>query len=306
MLQDFKNDTVQIKNLLAQAKNTIILIKENPSVDGLAAALSLYTSFKNVGKSVVLACPSELTVEASDLIGLDEVKKEIGSKNFIISWDYTDGSIEKVSYNIENNKFNLVIQPRSSVNFEISREKIDFRKAGVNADLIFVVNTQKLSLLNNFYTQEQELFSKIDIVNIDNSIENENFGKINLVSPISGSVSELCAELLVELGLKLEQEAATNLLTGIDSATKNLSGVIRPETLELAAWCLKNGGVRLLNRKPSVDKQSSEVINKVLNIKNDNSNSDIQTTDNKEEIIKNEEPQPDWLKPKIYHGSNLL
>jgi nanoRNase/pAp phosphatase (c-di-AMP/oligoRNAs hydrolase) len=178
---------------------------------------------------------------------------------------------------------------------EISKDKISFHRAGLNTDLIFIVQTQNFSLLNNFFTKEQEMFSKVPVINVDNSIENENFGKINLVSPIFGSISELCAELVLELGIKLEKDAATNLLTGIDYCTKNLADNVRPETLEIAAWCLKNGGVRLWKTRIPQDQQNKDVLHKVLKIE-----------DEKKETPPNDVPSPDWLQPKIYHGSTLL
>lgn len=286
--------------MLSNSKHPLILIKENPSLDGLAAALSLYTCLRNGGKDAGILCPSELTVEFSDLINVGEIKKEITGKKMVISWEYNDGSIEKVSYNIENNRFNLVIHPRAGAELKVSQENIDFKKTGMDVDLIISVKTEKLSLLGNLYTQEQEMFSKTEIINIDNSLSNENFGKINLIQPLVSSVSELMGMLLLDLGVKLDQESATNLLTAIDSASINLtSGKLTPDTLEIAAWCLRNGGVRLSAKKTATDPQSAKAINEVLKI----DKNDKETTN---EVKDDAAPSPDWLQPKIYRGTSML
>lgn len=297
MLADFKNEISQIKTLLATAKNILIVTSENSDIDSLAASLAIYGSIKNSGKSVQIVNQSDLTVEVSDLIGIGEIKKELDGKNFVISWDYQDGSIEKVSYNIENNRFNLVIQPRAGYEFDITADKIDFRKAGMMADLIFTIGVESLEVLNKLYVQEQEMFSKVDIVNVDNGLNNKNFGKINLVVSPANSLSEVIAELIIELGLKLEQDSATNLLTGIDIVTNNLSlEGLRPETLEIAAWCLKNGGRRVLLKKPIPNGEKKAVIEQALKI-------DKKENDDKSS---QEVPSPDWLQPKIFHGTSTL
>ena len=287
MLVDFTNEIAQLKSSYASVSNILILVSENPSIDSLSSALALYISLKNSGKTTKIACSSDLTVEMSNLIAVDEVKKELGGKNFVISWDYTDGSIDKVSYNIENNKFNLVIQPRENSTLDISTDKIEFKKAGAFADLIFIVGAPSLSSLGNIYTQEHEMYSKTTIVNIDNNIKNEKYGKINLVSQTYLSICELVASLILELNLKTDADCSTNLLTGIDFTSQNLAAEnIRPETLEIAAWCMKNGGKRFLTKKNTTPEP---VVKEGISEKK-----------------AEEAPSPDWLQPKIFRGSSLL
>lgn len=307
MLSDFKNEVLQIKGLITNSKHPLILVKENPSLDGLAAALVLYSCLKNGGKDANILCPSELTVEFSDLIKIDEIKKEISGKGLVISWEYNDGSIEKVSYNIENSRFNLVIHPREGMELKITPDKIDVKSTGLTSDLVICINTDNLSQLGNLFTLEQEMFSKIDIINVDNSLSNQNYGKINLVQPLVASVSELTGMLLMDLGVRPDQDAATNLLTAIDTTSLNLtSGKLLPETLEVAAWCLRSGGTRLSGKKLNVDSASAKAINEVLKTEKSLEKTDKDTTDNDTHEQKDETPSPDWLQPKIYRGSNLL
>lgn len=293
MLSDFSNEILQIKSSLSSAQNIIIITKENTPLDCLAGALALYLSLKNSRKTVTIVSPSDLTVEMSDLIGVDEVKKDFGGKNIVISWDYSDGAIEKVSYNIENKRFNLIIQPRENSNYDITADKIDFRKSGMNSDLIILIGVDKLSTLKTLYTQEQEMYSKVNIINIDNNVSNENYGKVNLVSPLSSSISELIGALLIETGITTDQDAATNILTGIDTITNNLSDDnIKAEVLEIAAWCLKNGGIRLLTSKKADGSKTTVVSSQTIK-KNSDKNQPTESV-----------PSPDWLQPKIYRGTS--
>lgn len=293
MLSDFSNELLQIKTSLTSAQNIVIFTKENTSLDPLAGALALYLSLKISQKNVQIISPLDLTVEMSGLIGVDEVKKDFGGKNIVISWDYSDGAIEKVSYNIENKRFNLIIQPRENSNYDISADKIDFRKSGITPDLIILIGVDKLLALNTLYVQEQEMFSKTAIINIDNNVSNENYGKINLISPLSPSISDLIGAIILETGLTIDQDAATNILTGIDTVTSNLAGDnLKPEVLEIAAWCLKNNGVRLLTKKSMVGSKTSDISSQVVK------------KDSDKDLPAESVPSPDWLQPKIYRGTS--
>ncbi|MBI3981097.1 hypothetical protein HY345_03805 [Candidatus Microgenomates bacterium] len=295
MLADFKQEVSLLNTKITSAQHLLILLPDDLNPDIAAAGISLYLSLRKIGKQVIIACPSKLTVEFSDLIGVDEVKNEIGGKNFVISLNYKEGAIEKVSYNIENDRFNLVIKPREGANWEIDEKNVAFHKQGIVADLIITIKCANLGKLGKFYKDEQKIYSETEIINIDNDINNENYGTINLVSPLSLSVSEFICLLMQDLGLPFDNESATNLLTGIDTVSNHLqSEQVKAETLEAAALCLKNNGVRILGHKTLTTAQNKAALNKALKI-------DKTLSENVDNV-----PSPDWLAPKIYKGSTLL
>ncbi|EKD86061.1 MAG: hypothetical protein ACD_37C00498G0002 [uncultured bacterium] len=295
MLADFRQEVSLLNTKITSSQHLLILLPEDLNPDIAAAGISLYLSLRKIGKQVTIACPTKLTVEFSDLIGVDEVKNEIGGKNFVISLNYKEGAIEKVSYNIENDRFNLVIKPREGVNWDIDEKNIAFHKQGVVADLIITIKSANLEKLGKFYKDEQKIYSETEIINIDNDVNNEKYGTINLVSPLSLSISELICLLMQDLGLPFDNESATNLLTGIDIASNHLqSEQVKSDTLEAAALCLKNNGVRVLGQKTSPTAQNKAALNKALKIE--------KTLSNNGDNI----PSPDWLAPKIYKGSTLL
>src|SRR3990167_6857450 len=154
---DFTNDIGHIKELLEGVANILIVTHEQPSFDSIGSALALSQGLTAIGKKVTVACPDPMTVALSHFIGVNKIVSEIGKKNFIISLDYVDGSIEKVSYNIEGNKFNLVIEPRAG--FEpYTADKAHYSYTGTNADLIIAVDTIHLGGLKHLYEDNKELF----------------------------------------------------------------------------------------------------------------------------------------------------
>ena len=89
-----------------------LLLPKNPSVDEMAAALSLYLSFKNLGKNLTIATPKKPLVEVSSLVGIDEVKthfRNLGG-DLVVSFPYKEGEIEKVSYTRDDNFLNIVVK----------------------------------------------------------------------------------------------------------------------------------------------------------------------------------------------------
>lgn len=241
---DFSADIAKVKELLDKSQDILIATHEQPTADSVGSALSLYLGLTSLGKKATLVCPDQMTVGLSSFIGVDKFKTELGEKNFVISLDYVDGSIEKVSYNIEGQKFNLVIEPR--VGFEsFSEEKVHFSRAGAAAQLIFTVDTPHLGGLKKLYEKDKEFYASHPIVNIDRHPNNVHYGQVNLVNGGSSSTAEVVAFLLSGLGVRLTPDIATNLLNAVYSATQNFTSLtLSPSAFEVAAVCLKTGGKR--------------------------------------------------------------
>ncbi len=294
MLVDFKTEIGLIQEKIHSAQNILILTKSQPSYDGLASALSLYLTLVKSGKKVTLACSSDLTVSYSDLVGVDKVKKEMSGKNFVISLDYQEGAIEKVSYNIENNKFNLVIQPREGSNWDLSPDKIQFNYQPTDFNLIITLELSSIDELNTLFPNEQELFSKVPIVAINKALNTNQFATINLSVPTASSLSEIVAQLLTELNLVLDPDVAGNLVKGIYNATSNLQAEnISADTFEALALCLRSGAKITGSKNGSAIKIDPETLSSLSQPK-------------PVTPVSNDKPPEDWLKPKIFKGSTLL
>lgn len=294
MLADFKTEIGLVQEKIHAAQNILILTKSQPSYDGLAAALSLYLTLIKSGKKVTMACPSDLTVNYSDLVGVDKVKKEMSGKNFVISLDYQEGAIEKVSYNIENNKFNLVIQPREGSSWDLSPDKIQFNYQPTDFNLIITLELSSIEELNTLFPNEHELFSKIPVVAINNALNQNQFATINLSVPTAASLSEIIAQLLTELNLVLDLDVAGNLVKGIYNATANLQAEnISADTFEALALCLRSGAKVSGSKNGSATKIDPETLSTLSQPK-------------PSATVNNDKPPEDWLKPKIFKGSTLL
>lgn len=241
---NLQTDLPKIKELVEKAQDVLIVSHENPTYDSLGSALSLYLGLIGLGKKVSIALPDPITVGLSSFVGVDKIKAEMTKKNFVISLDYTEGSIEKVSYNIEGDKFNLVVEPRPG--FEsFSKDNVHYSYQGAAADLIFAVDTIHLGGLKKLYEEEKDLYASKPVINIDRHANNSAYGQINIIDTSASSCAELVARVLSGLGVKLTVDIASNLLNAVYGATNNFQNAnVTPSAFELAAVCMKGGGKR--------------------------------------------------------------
>lgn len=319
---DYQTEITKVKDLLAKAKDVLIVTHENPTDDSVGASLALYLGLISLGKKVTLACPDAMTVGLSNYIGVNKVISDLSAKkNFIISLDYVDGSIEKVSYNIEGDKFNLVVEPR--VGYEsFSPEKVHYSYASGNADLIFSVNTIHLGGLKKLYEGNKDLFAGKQIVNIDRHSNNAQYGAINVVDVTASTTAEVVARVLSMLGVKLTVDIATNLLNAVYGGTANFTAAnVSSGAFDVASVAIKAGGKRFGSSVPtSEDRPFQEVVvPQVMETSLPQHSQDDGHNHPHPHPVVAEGMQPvgqqtssptqapaDWLKPKIFKSSTLL
>lgn len=285
---DLKDKLEQLNKSLANVKNIAIFLPANPSYDMIAAGLSLYLGLLKQGKIVNINSSDQVKVSDSDLVGIDKVRNSLGGKNLVISFPYEEGEIDKVSYNFEENQFNLVIEPKNDL-LKFSPESVKFKAAGFEADLILTIGIIQLADIGNLYHENQLIFEKIDIINFDNNRGNTNFGKINIVNSQLPTVSEIIVLVLKNLNIILDKDIATNLYKGLQRGTEGFHPtIVSALTLEAAALCLRSGAVReTAGIKPQPE--TRQVFTKSF-------------TPPKEPIVSNSKiaTPSDWLKPKIF------
>jgi len=278
----------QLQPPLTAAKDILLIINPEADFDGVAAALSLFLSLKKTKEQsqlpageVAIICPKPMTVEFSSLVGVDQIKQKWQGNNLTISFDYPEDSIEKVSYNIENHKFNLLIQPKKGFK-PLATDKIEYHYSGQQPDLVFTIGVHGLADLGKIYLQNKGLFDQTRLVNIDLDSGNQHFGKINLIDARAASLSEIVALMLIHLSLAVDVDIATNLLSGLQRTTAGFDlAKTSAMTFEAAAFCLRAGAARL-NQKNLIKPKDGQ-------------------------MIKNKQtPSPDWLEPKIYKGNTLI
>ncbi len=310
----------RIRDIIARSQTISIIVGENPSVDQMAAALSLYLTLSTGKKVSVLSLSSPL-VEHSSLVGVDKVgtSPEGTGGDLVVSFPYKEGEIEKVSYTIEDGYLNIIVKAGEG-GLTFDERDVLFKKGGGKVDLLISVGVESMQVVRNLFSEDA--LKEATIINIDNANNNEGYGDVVLVSNKFSSLSEQVADLLLNLGLDIDIDTAQNLLIGITEATDNFQS---PRTsylaFEIAAILLKKGAVRpqvATNQRQELRKEERldlvrQNIGKVQEAsqkqpsfqrsgqqtrQDQKMRSDRQSSEQK--------PPSDWLTPKVYKGSTNI
>ncbi|MCX6816965.1 MAG: hypothetical protein NTZ93_03805 [Candidatus Beckwithbacteria bacterium] len=286
-----------VRQAFSTAKQTLILLPQNPDLDAVAAGLSLYLALTKKQVNVSIGCPTPMTVQFNRLFGVDKIKPRIGNQNLVISFQYPEDSLEKVSYDKDpaNQRFNLTIEPKAGMQ-PLDTTSVEYSYTGSSADIIFVIGARQLEDLGDLYKSEQKLLddkTKI-LVNLSSLDRNAQFGTVNLYDPTVSATCEIVFTVINDLGLALESDIATNLLAGIEAKTANFtSPQTTADTFEMVAQLLRFGAKK---------GQMTTPFSRPLNPLTRPAANPWALPNNP---VKAATP-PDWLKPKVLTSSSQI
>lgn len=311
-----KLDFEAVKELLKPAKTVLILLPGQVNVDKVAGGLALTLSLKKMGLAVTIGCPAPMTVAFNRLFGVNQITNKIGNRNLVVSFDYVKEAIEKVSYNIEDGKFNLVVEPKAGQP-PLDSNKVGYSYTGADADAVFICGAVSLDDLGNLVHEEKALFEQAPLVNLAVQPASQQFAKINLVDPDIGSVSALITELFQSLELPIDADIASNLLAGIEAVTQRLtSAQVSGDVLRLAAWLLDQQAKRNL-LKPALVRPAAVPLASVVRppVAGQSAPASVQAqaalavqpqAADQSGTEAPPQPKPDWYQPKIYKGNTQV
>jgi hypothetical protein len=225
-----------LKELFEKAKNVLVVLGADNSEDSGSLAASLVELFVGYDKKVELLTKTELPLAARPLVKAEQIKTSVEPKSLVISFDWAKKQLDKVSYNLEGDRFNLIIRSKSGT---IEPNDASFSYSGNDWDLVVTVGVNNLEQLINLGF-EADSFNRLPSLNFDRSKENSNFAKLNIVNPAMDSLCSLATNAFKDAGVKLPTRAAETLLYGMRIATNNFAGVNDPQTFEAAAYCKRS------------------------------------------------------------------
>ncbi len=231
--------TADVLSSLTSATSVAIYLPSDPPFPLVAAGLGLYLSLKSRGTSVDVICPTPMTVAMNRLVGVNQVKTELPGRNLVVSFDYVKDAIEKVSYNVEDGKFNLLVQPKAG-HQPLSSDNVSFKLAGPSADLIVLVGSASLPA------------------------GSQNLPTLSLIKNDSRSLAAETAVLLQEANLPFDQDIAGNLLQGLAAETDRFA-TATADDFSSAANLARHGGslsqtpiYSADNTKPDLESQPTQ------------------------------------------------
>lgn len=303
-------------SLIDSASSVLVVLPNKPYFDQVAAGLALYLSIHE-RKNVDIFCPAEMTVGFNRLIGVNKISSELGKKNLTIRFlNYEATNIDKVGYDIDNGEFKLTVTPKTGF-VSPTKEQIAADYSGTAADLVVLIGGANES---HFPVLTNSDISGAKIVHIGNRVLDAKSEILSFAKP-AATVSELVAMLIKENGLAIDPDVATDLVMGIEDGSNNFTGSeVLPETFEIFAYLLRNGGQRIPRVKLSpanfpagaipTRPYNQPITEETPAIEPVTPVAQVETQAHKpvgEASVETPEVNPpdDWLQPKIFKGTNV-
>lgn len=206
------DDKSHIADLIQSAKNIAILCNNGTS-DSVAAGIALGEYIEDsFSKVPTVIYPFDLETLNINLLEIRNLFTDFEPKVLKVRLNFNGTDIETVDYHKENNDLILEIRPVGR-NFDMDRIKFDLD--GIEYDLIITLGAKNLHSFGEFYSKNKEEIKNANIINIDNSRNNDNFGKINIINPDAEKISSLILSKFAEWGYTPSKDAAKSLLIGI-------------------------------------------------------------------------------------------
>jgi len=118
-------------------------------------------------------------------------------------------------------------------------------------DLAVVCDAATLERVGRIRVEHAGWFDRARLVNVDHHVTNSGFGQVNLVDPAAAATCQVIGAALPRVGVELDTEIATALLTGIVRDSQGFSDPSTTgETLRIAADLVDAGApIALIHRR---------------------------------------------------------
>jgi hypothetical protein len=228
----------QVVDRLKEAKNVLVTVSTDPSVDQLAACIGLALFLNKVDKRGTAVFSGKVPSTLEFLKPESTLEKTTDSlRDFIISLDKSKA--DKLRYKVEDQVVKIFITPYRT---NLSDKDLDFSQGDFNIDVVLALGVHKREELDQAITAHGRILHDATVISVNNKQQGD-LGSINWVDLGSSSLCEMMIELADALGQDgIDGQIATALLTGIVAETKRFSNEkTTPRTMTLASQLMSSG-----------------------------------------------------------------
>lgn len=232
------NDKQQVVSYLQNAKNVLITVSSDPSVDELAAALGLTFLLNRLDKHATTVFSGKIPPAMEFLDPEKTFEDNVDSlRDFIIALDKEKA--DKLRYKVEDDVVKIFITPYKST---LKKEDFEFSQGDFNVDVVVALGVSKRDDLDKAITAHGRILHDATVITI-NTIQNSSLGVVDLLDTKASSISEIIVAMSESFGGGLlDDQSSTALLTGIVAATNRFSNdKTSPKVMTMAAQLMAAG-----------------------------------------------------------------
>lgn len=234
-MEDQKKQLIQ---RLKEAKNILVTVSRDPSVDQLAAAIGLTIAFNRLDKHATAVYSGATPSTLQFLRPEETLEKTTDSlRDFIIALDKSKA--DKLRYKVEDQVVRIFITPYHTA---ISEADLDFSQGDFNVDVVVALGVKTQQDIDEAVQAHGRILHDATVAVLSTEGQPE-LGTLNVVDTSASSLSEIALGLVEGLSNKvLDTQIATAFLTGIVAVTERFSNDrTTPKTMSASATLMAAG-----------------------------------------------------------------
>lgn len=254
--ENLSNIYTEVISKIGNAKNVLVALSSDPSVDEMAAAIGFSLYLDRLGKRAT-AIYSGSTPNALEFLKPEETFEPSADtlQDFVIA--INKEKADHLRYKLDGDYVKVYITPYRT---RLSENDLEFSYGDYNVDLVLALDVTNGIDLDSALREHGRIMHDAVIVNITTGNPGK-FGEIEWSDKSASSVSEMIASFLYEFGGEagIAKDEATAFLTGIVAATNRFSNAkTTSHTMQIASKLMESGANQQLvakNITPDVDNE---------------------------------------------------
>ena len=238
------NPTIFLQTI-TRSERVLVCAAAHGGTDSLSASLGLFLALKKRGVVCDLYVPNIIARKRLTFLeGIASAHAQLPSlRACVLELDLTHTKAADITYETLDTKLRVTITPKEG---GWNKDSIQALPAKPTYDLIIAIGAPNHTHLHELFTHHAELLHTTPLINIDCSIDNEQYASINLVDITKATSSEIVLQLLESIDPHLITESvASALLAGIIDGTHSFKHKrVNPKTLDAASRLMEYGAPR--------------------------------------------------------------
>lgn len=234
-MEDQKQQLIQ---RLKEAKNVLVTVSRDPSIDQLSAAIGLTLAFNRLDKHATAVYSGTTPSTLQFLRPEETLEKTTDSlRDFIIALDKSKA--DKLRYKVEDQVVRIFITPYHTA---ISEADLDFSQGDFNVDVVVALGVKTQQDIDEAVQAHGRILHDATVAVLSTEGQPE-LGTLNVVDSSASSLSEMALALIEGMSNKvIDTQIATALLTGIVAVTERFSNDrTTPNTMNASATLMAAG-----------------------------------------------------------------
>lgn len=238
-MQSDSNAKQQIVDRIKKSTNILVTVSRDPSVDELAAALSLTLMLNKLDKHATAVFSGVVPATMEFLKPNKTFENTVDSlRDFIIALDKEKA--DRLRYKVEEDVVRIFITPYRTT---LSQDDLKFSQGDFNVELIVALGVDQKDDLDSAITAHGRILHDAATVTINANSDKNSLGEVDWSDDKASSLCEMLMSLSEALKPNLlDEQIATALLTGLVSATERFrNDKTSPKVMTMAAQLMAAG-----------------------------------------------------------------